>query len=99
MTRTLLAALAASVFVSASGVALAQTDPAAAPAASAAGIAAPPAKPVGNPDDKVVCKMLTPTGSRLGGHKVCMTKAQWQQQSDQARDTMNRSHPMDRPSG
>jgi hypothetical protein len=28
-------------------------------------------------DQKVVCKMLVGTGSRLNGQRVCMTKLEW----------------------
>ena len=27
--------------------------------------------------DQVVCHYVTPTGSRLGGSKVCQTRAEW----------------------
>ncbi len=28
-------------------------------------------------DDKVICRTITPTGSRLGGSRVCRTAQQW----------------------
>ena len=41
-------------------------------------------KPISDPD-KVVCKRLNQTGSRLASTKVCMTRAQWadRQRQDQ----------------
>jgi hypothetical protein len=40
-------------------------------------------------DTKMICKTVTPTGSRLGGKRVCMTKADWEKQSRSAQDYMN----------
>lgn len=40
-------------------------------------------------DTKMICKTETPVGSHLGGHRVCMTKADWEQQSRNAQDFMN----------
>ncbi len=40
------------------------------------------------PDTKMICKTETPVGSRLGGHRVCMTKADWEKQSRTAQDFM-----------
>ncbi len=34
--------------------------------------------------DKLICRNQTPTGSRLGSTRVCMTESQW---SDQRRQT------------
>jgi hypothetical protein len=31
--------------------------------------------------DKVTCRRIEQTGSRLGSKKVCMTKAQWQERT------------------
>lgn len=49
------------------------------------------------PEDKVVCRMINSTGSRIGGERVCKTRAQWQADSDQARDDFENSPR--RPSG
>ena len=38
--------------------------------------------------DKVVCKYEVPTGSRLGGHKTCMKKSDWDLQARQNADMM-----------
>jgi len=54
------------------GPALAAGDP---PAPAATTVA--PAVAQANPEDKQICKVETPTGSRLGGHKVCMKKSDW----------------------
>ncbi|HEY1878377.1 MAG TPA: hypothetical protein VGG68_00445 [Caulobacteraceae bacterium] len=40
-------------------------------------------------DTKMICKTETPVGSRLGGHRVCMTKADWEKQARSAQDYMN----------
>ena len=40
-------------------------------------------------DTKMICKTETPIGSRLGGHRVCMTKADWEKQSRNAQNFMN----------
>ena len=46
-----------------------------------AATAAPPATTqvaVTPPDDaKIVCKTVTPTGSRLGGERICLPKREW----------------------
>jgi invasion protein IalB len=38
------------------------------------------------PDQQVICKHIEEIGTRLGGKRVCMTKAQWAQQAQDARD-------------
>jgi hypothetical protein len=52
------------------------SQPAAAPAAPAAPAAAPAPKGKNDPD-KVVCRTILPTGTRLGGTRVCHTQAEW----------------------
>jgi hypothetical protein len=55
---------------------------------------APPPKPAtlaskGSDQDKqnqIICKTEIPTGSRLGGVRECHTKAQWDEQTRQARE-------------
>jgi Flp pilus assembly protein CpaB len=83
MKQIALAAMAAALLIAGQGAALADTKPAATQATPAATAKAP-----ANPDDKVICKYQVPTGSRLGGHRVCMTKAQWTAQANSARDAM-----------
>jgi len=34
-------------------------------------------------ENKTVCKTVTPTGSRLGGKRVCMTKKEWKRLSEE----------------
>ena len=41
------------------------------------------------PDEKVICKHVTVTGSRLG-QRICRTKAQWQREADEAREIAKR---------
>jgi len=45
----------------------------------------PPAKP------RLICQTFVPTGSRLGGKKICMTAKEWQTRADQDQDVMNRA--------
>lgn len=40
------------------------------------------------PGDKLVCKYLMETGSRLGQQKVCATKRQWELTELEAQETM-----------
>jgi hypothetical protein len=57
----------------------------AAPAATAgAGTTVSPAVVKPDPQEKVICKREEETGSRLGSQKICMTKAQWDQQANSA---------------
>jgi len=51
---------------------------------------AQPAKPVHGPDE-VICKRQGDTESRLGGTKVCHTRAEWDEMSRIARDEVDRS--------
>ncbi len=46
-------------------------------------------KPPANSDDEIVCKREDELGSRLGGKKVCMTRRDWRQQSNDAGDAVN----------
>ncbi|MEJ0044395.1 MAG: hypothetical protein WDM81_20190 [Rhizomicrobium sp.] len=82
----------------------AQSDPApapAAPAVTAPGTVAAPgtvtapgavaAIPADPDADKVICKDLPPpTGSRLGGRRVCLTKAVWQDMARVGQDNVGR---------
>lgn len=54
-----------------------------------AGNPAAPAQPgakADNPDNKIVCRFVNTTGSRLSRDKECKTRAQWNHESDDARD-------------
>ena len=44
------------------------------------------------PREKVVCRRIAETGSLIGGKRVCMTPADWQQQERDARDSIDRFH-------
>jgi hypothetical protein len=49
-----------------------------------------PALPHGaskDPGQQVICKQQDEIGSRLGGKRICMTKAQWAQQTQDAHDS------------
>ncbi len=39
-----------------------------------------------DPDQQVICRNQEEIGSRLGGKRICMTKAQWAAQAQGARD-------------
>jgi len=78
------------------GVLLLASGPALAadPAPAAAPPPAAPAKLVDTVDDnKVICKTLTVTGSRLGAKKTCMTKGEWAYQHSSAMDAFRNNHP------
>jgi len=62
--------------------------PATAPAAAVSAAPTALATAAPNPDDKVICKQEDTTGTRLGAHKVCMTRAQWRVQAVQDRDVV-----------
>jgi hypothetical protein len=40
-------------------------------------------------DTKLICKTEVPINSRLGGHRVCLTKADWEKQARNVQDFMN----------
>ena len=40
------------------------------------------------PQDKLVCKFINTTGSRLSRDRVCMTRSQWQAQEDAQADDL-----------
>lgn len=53
-----------------------------------AALPATPAPTATSPEDtKRVCRTINETGSRLGGKRVCLTKAEWKRMHDQARET------------
>lgn len=52
-------------------------------------VAAMPATPVAaapTDESKIVCKTVLPTGSRLGGKRVCMTKAEWRRMNKEGEE-------------
>jgi hypothetical protein len=76
-----------------------------APAAGAADSGAPaassaPAQAAAK-SDPVICEWEDDIGTRLGSHKVCMTKSQWQRDAydsqDQLNDTTRRSYQAGTP--
>lgn len=76
------------------GSAMAQTAPNAAPAPAAtssqpAAVQTAAAKP--DPGDKVICKEEEETGSRLGAHRVCHTKRDWERISRDAGDMVDQA--------
>ena len=36
--------------------------------------------------DRVICRTIEETGTRLGGKRVCMTQLQWEEQRREARE-------------
>ena len=52
-----------------------------------------PATVNASPEDKIVCKYEVPIGSRLGGHKVCQKKSEWEAQSLEDRNKREFGHP------
>ena len=61
--------------------------PAASPAADQDDAPAKP-KPQSDPN-QVVCKAEQVTGSRLGGHRICHTRAEWDQKTQEDRNVIN----------
>ncbi len=50
--------------------------------------AAPVITAADNPDHKMICKQEDEVGTRLGGHKVCMTRAQWRESTLEEHDAL-----------
>ena len=44
--------------------------------------------PATDPNDKIICEKQEEIGSRLGGKKVCKTKAQWEIDRRQQREDL-----------
>jgi hypothetical protein len=86
MTKTAVAAFAATLLLSASGAVSAATESAPATTPAPQAQVSPAAKAAN--EDKVICKTETPTGSRLGAKKTCMKKSDWDKQAAQAREMM-----------
>ena len=50
---------------------------------------APPAAPAKDKDsNRIICEREDEIGTRLGGKKVCKTAAEWQQERQQQRETL-----------
>jgi len=87
------------------GAVIAQAEPPAATGAAASGAPAASSAPTQTaataPSDPVICEWQEDIGTLLGGHKVCMTKSQWQRQAydsqDQLNDTTGRALRMGTP--
>lgn len=80
MTKTLIAAGALALAISA--VPAAASDPAP---------SAPAAQTDEGETNKVVCRRVEAIGTRLGSKKVCRTKAQWDQEAAANRQDLERS--------
>jgi hypothetical protein len=75
------------------GICFAQTAPANPPTGVTAG-PTPAVVPIkhGYDPDTIVCKWTDEIGTRLGRSKVCLTRAQWEQQSRDAQDQLFESN-------
>ena len=71
------------------GGCLAQGAPAASNPPSAANAAVTTPKKTGYDPDAQICKWTETIGSRLDRHRICMTRAQWDQQSRDSQDEIN----------
>jgi len=85
MNRLSLCAAVASVLLCAGATAALAASPASEPATAAV---SNPGKDAGQPD-KLICKTTDVTGSRLGGTKTCLTRAQWDKVSRAGQDYTN----------
>lgn len=72
------------------GAAFAQTPPAQTSQTQATQQKTQPAKPAHDPDE-VICRRQDDTGSRLGGTKICHTRAEWDEISRVSRDEVERA--------
>lgn len=59
-----------------------------APAAAAPATTSPTRSTVHNPD-QVICKHEEETGTRLGGHRTCHTRAEWDNIAHNGRDMID----------
>jgi hypothetical protein len=55
-------------------------------AATPAPATTPPTPPA---DAKLVCRTVLPTGSRLGGKRVCLPKSEWKRLHDGSREEVS----------
>lgn len=49
-----------------------------------------PVKKVSDEPTKMICKRAKPTGTRLGGRRVCATQEQWRQREKDDQELVNR---------
>lgn len=75
----------------AAGALLAASAAVADPAPAQSGAPAAGQQGAGKPDpaDRVICHQEEATGTRLGGHRVCHTKREWDQIAHDAQDGVN----------
>lgn len=92
------------VLMMAAALATARDDPAASPASSASPVpSVAPGRTSGgaSPTDKVECRRLEETGTRLGAKRICMSHREWADAAHEGRkmteDVQNRG--MVRPGG
>jgi hypothetical protein len=77
------------IFASVSAALIAGPAIAQAPAAPPPANAQTTAKPAGDPNE-MICEKQEVTGSRLGGKRVCMTRAEWADRKLQDRQELER---------
>jgi hypothetical protein len=83
-----------------SALLLALTAVAGAPAVAQPSVSSQPVQVTAKadkPEDKVACRTINTTGSRLLGERVCKTRAQWAAESDRTREEFENGPR--RPSG
>lgn len=87
MMKEVAASLALVALVSFGGIALADgpTPSPSAPAAATATVK----KPSAHDPNRMVCKTEEITGSRLEGHRTCMTAADWDAKARQGRENLD----------
>jgi hypothetical protein len=90
LRRALVSAAVLATFAAPAALAQTQTTTTS-PAPAVAPAAGQTTKMASNGYDpnEVVCRRIEETGTRLGGEKVCMTRFQWDQKRDQARDQLD----------
>ena len=86
LIRSIAPNLSALLLATGSTVALADPPAAAPPVQASTTVSAATIR--ANPEDKVVCKYEVPIGSRLGGHKTCMKKSDWDAQAQAIKDQL-----------
>jgi hypothetical protein len=55
--------------------------------------------PKGHDPNKIVCEREETIGTRLGGHVVCKTVAEWQEMTSEHRETVERVQRMNTSTG
>jgi hypothetical protein len=54
-----------------------------------------PTQPKPNTADKIICKTEETTGTRLGGHRVCATEAEWRDLAQQTQAAVQKIEQQD----